>query len=165
MILIGFSANLPGRFGGPEETIRAAALEMTRRDLRVQKMSRIWVTAPVPISDQPWYNNAVAAIETVHEPRMVFNIIKGIEQDFGRETRERNAARVIDLDLVSYNNLVMNDSDLIIPHPRMHERAFVLCPLKDVAPDWRHPVTGQSIDEMIKSVPADQVVKIMGEAA
>lgn len=165
MIVIGFSANLPGRFGAPEQTIRAAADEMTRRGLRVQKMSRIWITAPVPVSNQPWYRNAVASIETVHDPRAVFKILKDIEHDFGRETRERNAARIIDMDIIAYNDLVLNNNDLTIPHPRMHMRSFVLCPLKDIAPDWVHPITGLGIDEMMKSVPADQVAKIMDEAA
>lgn len=114
-----------------------AALE--KRGLRIAARSRILTTPPWP-PGQPWYSNAVVRVETDLPPRTVFSILQDIENEFGRVRAERNTPRVIDLDLLAYNDVVLNDPDLVIPHPRMHERAFVLWPLRDIAPGWVHPV-------------------------
>ncbi len=141
MILIGLGANLPGRFGGPERALEEAMREMTRRGLKVVQASRLWLSAPVPASDQPWYRNAVAIVETALD------------------------ARVLDLDLLAYGEEVIRDGDLTVPHPRLHERAFVLFPLRDVAPGWRHHVLNKDLSEMIGDLPPGQDAKPMTEDA
>lgn len=156
MIFVGLGANLPGKFGPPAETIAAALRAMTASGLKVLQVSRLWLTAPVPVSDQPWYHNAVAAIETDLPPLAIFKILQGIENDFGRVRHVRNEARIIDLDLLAYHDLIQKDPLLILPHPRAHERGFVLLPLKEIDSEWMHPVTGQSVDTLIAALPEDQ---------
>lgn len=165
MILIALGANLLSRFGLPEETLHAAGLELEQRGVEVLQWSRIWLSAPVPVSDQPTYRNAVISVKTSLNPRALFDVLKAIEKDFGRESAEKNAARVIDLDIIAYNKEIMNESDLVIPHPRLHERAFVLFPVHDIAPAWRHPETGKSLQQMIKEMPPGQEIKPLEEGA
>ena len=156
MILIALGANLPGPFGPPERGIEEALSEMTKRGIKVIARSKVHKTAPVPISSQPWYSNAVAAVQTDFGAWDVFRILKQIERDFGRRDAERNAARILDLDLLAYNSDVMDAPDLVLPHPRMHERTFVLGPLREIAPNWRHPLLKKSVGEMIAGLPMQE---------
>lgn len=159
MILIGLGANLPSTYGEPEDTLAAAMYEMGVRGLSVIKRSRIWLSAPVPVSDQPWYRNAVVAVETEYDIPEVLSVLQAIEADFGRVRGRRNAARLLDLDLLGYNNEVFKDHNIEVPHPRMAGRGFVLLPLQEVCADWVHPVTGESVTGMIKNLPDGQETK------
>ena len=156
MILIGLGANLPGKFGSPAETIAAALSALEAASLKISTVSRLWLTAPVPLSDQPWYHNAVAGIDSDLPPIGIFRILQQIENDFGRVRHERNEARVIDLDLLAYHDLVQGDPFLLLPHPRLHQRGFVLLPLQEIAPNWIHPQTGQTLPDMIARLPPEQ---------
>ena len=163
-ILIAVGANLPSpEFGSPQATCEAALGELSRRGLRIVHRSRWFETAPIPASDQPWYVNGVVAVETDLPPEALLALLHDVERRFGRERRELNAARVLDLDLVAYGDLVRADPPPILPHPRMHERAFVLLPLADVAPGWRHPADGRGISELIQALPANQLIRPMAE--
>jgi 2-amino-4-hydroxy-6-hydroxymethyldihydropteridine diphosphokinase len=159
-VLVAFGANLPTpRFGAPLDACRAALDEMTARGIVPHRVSPWYESAPVPPSDQNWYVNGVASIEATSGPAELLAILHRIEADFGRSRRVRNEARVIDLDLLAYGRLITAPpAQPALPHPRMCDRAFVLLPLRDVAPDWRHPVTGRTIDELIAALPAGQVV-------
>ncbi len=159
MILIALGANLPSRFGTPAETIQAAIDALEDNGIRVVKSSRIWLTAPVPISDQPWYHNAVVEAETELDGFQLLSLLHKIEADFGRVRFERNEPRVLDLDLVAYNREIIDRPSLIVPHPRMHERAFVLLPLQDIAPEWVHPISGADLPSLINKIPADQLAR------
>lgn len=159
MILIGIGANLTSRFGTPRETCEAAVAALADRGLILLRRSRWYRTAPVPLSDQPWYANGVAAVAGPPEPEAVLAVLADIEDDFGRRRTERNAARVIDLDLLAHGDLVRNTARLELPHPRLHERAFVLLPLAEVAPDWRHPVLGRTVGQLIAELPTGQVAE------
>lgn len=159
MILIALGANLPSRYGVPENTIEAAYQALEKLGVSVLKRSRIWITEPVPVSDQPWYRNAVASVATEADPQELFKILKDIERDFGRDNAERNAARLLDLDLIAYGDEVFVGEDLTIPHARMHQRAFVLSPLCDVAPDWRHPVFQRTAQKLLQDLPEGAVAK------
>ena len=156
MILIALGANLPGPHGQPHETLAAAVAEMRARGLAVVAESSVWLTAPVPVSDQPWYHNAVVAVETDLSPYALLELLQDIENEFGRVRSVRNAPRILDLDLVAYGDRILDRPELIVPHPRMHQRAFVLLPLSEVAPGWRHPVSGAVLDDMIAQIPAGQ---------
>ncbi len=161
MIIIGLGANLPSRFGEPRETCAAALMALAVRGVHPLRQSRLWRTAPVPVSDQPWFVNAVAALDTDLPPEALLDVLSSIEQDFGRVRGERNAARGIDLDLLDYRGWQMYTDHLTLPHPRLHDRAFVLQPLADIAPDWRHPLTRRPLAELIAALPAGQVAEAM----
>ena len=121
--------------------------------------SQAWLTAPVPASDQNWYRNAVIAVETDLPPKVLLALLLDIEQDFGRVRGAKNEARVLDLDLIGYNGQVLDEGDLTLPHPRLHERSFVLYPLREIAPGWMHPVLNLSVDIMIEKLPGDQTAE------
>lgn len=161
MIIIGLGANLPSRFGEPRETCAAALVALAAQGVHPLRRSRLWRTAPVPVSDQPWFVNAVAAIDTDLPPETLLGVLSSIERDFGRVRGERNAARGIDLDLLDYRGWQMYTDHLTLPHPRLHDRAFVLQPLADIAPDWRHPLTRRPLAELIAALPAGQVAEAM----
>lgn len=163
MILIGLGANLPGVFGTPEENIQKALSLMPENGLNVVSASSVWKSAPVPISDQPWYHNAVCMVETDLCAHDVLKAIARIEDMAGRVRRERNAARVLDLDLLVYKDEVIEDEVLSVPHPRMHERAFVLLPLQEISPDWMHPTLKQPVEQLVNKLPSDQQIERIGE--
>ncbi len=158
MILVALGSNLAGRgHAGPRETCEAALDALEARGVRVAGRSRWWRTAPVPASDQPWFCNGVAVVETDLGPAGLLALLHGVEDEFGRVRRVRNEARVIDLDLIAHGDRVSDGPDApILPHPRMHERAFVLLPLLDVAPGWRHPRLGLTAAELARDLPPDQ---------
>jgi 2-amino-4-hydroxy-6-hydroxymethyldihydropteridine diphosphokinase len=161
MILVALGANLPSPVhGGPITTLTAALAEMNRKGVEILKASRWYETAPVPVSDQPWYVNAVAAVATDMAPAVLLTRLHEIEATFGRVRSALNAPRVLDLDLLSYEGLRSGDWPLL-PHPRLQDRAFVLLPLRDVAPGWRHPVTGEAISTMLARIGPEQQTRLL----
>jgi len=139
----------------------AAALEaLDHAGVRVVRRSRWYRSDPVPVSDQPSYVNGVAHVETDAGPGPLLTILHRIEDRLGRERGERNAPRVIDLDLLAYGSLVCDGgAGVVLPHPRLHERAFVLRPLAEIAAAWRHPVLGASVEVLLDRLPPGQVVE------
>jgi 2-amino-4-hydroxy-6-hydroxymethyldihydropteridine diphosphokinase len=157
VILIGLGANLPSPAGAPVATFAAALDALGENGVRVLVRSRWYRTAPVPASDQPDFVNGVVAVSAALEPGDLLALMHRIEARFGRVRGLPNAARPLDLDLLAYDDRVMTGSaGPILPHPRLHERAFVLLPLKDVAPGWRHPLLGRTVEEMIAALPPGQ---------
>lgn len=161
MIIVALGANLPSHFGTPAQTLYAALKAMAERDVWPVQISRIWKTAPVPfVEGQPWYLNAVAAVRTDKDPYALLKTLLSIEEEFGRVRTVRNAPRILDLDLIAYHDQVISDGpDLLVPHPRMEGRAFVLMPMQDVLDDWNHPVSGRSLDSLIADIPKDQTAE------
>ncbi len=157
MILVALGANLPGPAGTPARTLAASCRAMSDRDLRITAFSRVWQSAPVPASDQPWYSNAVVRLETDLPAPLIMDELKAIEKQFGRVRTTRNEARVLDLDLIAANDEVLETERLVLPHPRMHERAFVLMPLREVAPDWVHPVLKKPVGDLIAVLPPQEI--------
>jgi 2-amino-4-hydroxy-6-hydroxymethyldihydropteridine diphosphokinase len=155
MILIGLGANLPSALGPPQATLEAALAALEKRGVVVLARSPWYRSAPVPASDQPWYVNAVASIATALGPVELLALLHQVEARIGRERRTRNEPRAVDLDILDYDGLVRTDAPML-PHPRMQARGFVLLPLRDVAPGWRHPVSGAGLAELIAALPADQ---------
>jgi 2-amino-4-hydroxy-6-hydroxymethyldihydropteridine diphosphokinase len=160
-IFIGLGANLSSpRHGSPQETLTAALDRLAAPGLRVAARSPWYRSAPVPVSDQPWFVNGVARVETELLPAALLAVLHRIETEFGRVRSVANAARIIDLDLIAYGDLVSAAGGVpVLPHPRMAGRAFVLLPLRDIAPGWRHPATGQSLAALIAALPPDQVAE------
>lgn len=165
-IFIGIGANLtPDGCKTPREGCEAAIALLPDNGITVTAISTWYETAPVPISDQPWFNNAVIAAETSLPVEEALASLHRIEGVFGRVRTVRNAARVLDLDLLDYGGRCLDSAGLTIPHPRLHERAFVLLPLRDVAPDYIHPGSGLSIDDLISRLPAGQMIRPLGLGA
>ena len=164
MILIALGANLPSeKHGPPRETLAAALLAIEEAGITVTAFSRWYATAPVPASDQPDFVNIVASLDTQLEPGPLMTVLHGIEHAFGRARGEPNAARVLDVDLLDHNGTISTDWP-VLPHPRMEGRAFVLVPLRDVAPDWRHPVSGRSVSELVRDAPDLAGIRALMEA-
>jgi 2-amino-4-hydroxy-6-hydroxymethyldihydropteridine diphosphokinase len=159
MILIGLGGNLPSNAGDPAATLAAALGALAAERVAVVTCSRRYRSAPVPVSDQPWYVNAVIAVETELAPRDLLALLHRIEARYGRERRQVNGARTLDLDLLAYDDRVApgGEGEPILPHPRLHQRAFVLLPLAEIAPDWRHPTLGKSVVELIAVLPPEQI--------
>ncbi len=153
MILIALGANLAGPYGSPEETLKMAMVTLENAGVQILAKSSIWVTKPVPASDQPLYRNAVIMVHTKRGAVDLLNLLHTIEADFGRIRMERNEARVLDLDLIAYNEEIVHSTDIFIPHPRMHERGFVLVPLCEINAQWRHPVLQKTADELLALLP------------
>ena len=161
-IFIGVGANLTHeRYGAPRETLEAALAELRYHGVQMLRLSPWYRTAPVPASDQPWYVNAVAEVASGLPADALLAQLHAVEAEFGRRRTVPNAARPIDLDLLDYHGEIAagGPGRATLPHPRLIGRAFVLRPLADLAPDWRHPVTGRPISELLADLPADQVAE------
>ena len=163
-ILVGIGANLESaRFGAPRDTVEAALAALPPAGIAVLARSRWFESAPVPLSDQPWYVNGVASVASALPPRELLDRLHAIEAEFGRVRLVRNEARILDLDLLAYGTVVAAEAGgLVLPHPRLAERAFVLLPLADIAPDWRHPATGLDLPAMLAKLPPGQTVRPVG---
>lgn len=163
MIYLALGANLPSRYGSPEETLRASLSALEASGIQLIKCSSIWLSAPVPVSDQPWYRNAVIAVRTSLDIPELLKALKDIEHDFGRESAARNAPRVLDLDIIAYNGQVYEDDSVTVPHPRMDSRAFVLRPLEEISSDWIHPVSEKTVQALIDELPEGQEIERLVE--
>ena len=115
----------------------------------------------MPASDQPWYVNAVAEVVTKLAPDRLLLVLHEVEQAFGRVRSVANAARTIDLDLLDFRGEIApgGPGRATLPHPRLQDRAFVLRPLADLAPGWRHPATGRPIQALLAALPAGQTIE------
>ena len=158
MIFIGLGANLDSRDHGPPMATLGAALDALRsQDCKVIRRSSWYRSAPVPKSSQPWFVNAVAELQSPMAPDTLLAHLHAIEDRFGRVRSAPNAPRTIDLDLLVHDDHVLQDAPgPIVPHPRMHERAFVLLPLQQLAPDWVDPRSNRPLQDLIDELPPDQ---------
>ncbi len=157
MILIGIGSNLEGPWGPPSETVRRAFAALDERPLRLLKASRAILTAPYGRTDQPDFVNAVAEIETGIEPRPLLAHLHAIERRAGRQRTVHWGPRTLDLDLLDHHGLILTGDErtvagrpLVLPHPGIPERAFVLAPIAEIAPEWRHPVLGMTATELLR---------------
>lgn len=161
-IFIGAGANLGHpSYGSPRQTLEAAFRDLGWRGVSILGVSAWFRTAPVPASDQPWYQNAVIEVDTHLSADGLLATLHDVEQDFGRVRTVPNAPRVIDLDLLDFRGEIApgGPGKATLPHPRLASRAFVLRPLADLAPQWRHPVTGEPIQALLEALPVDQVTE------
>lgn len=152
MILIAFGANQPSVLGPPAETLREALRLLDAAGVELRAMSRLYASPAWPDPSDPPFANAVFAVETALSPAALLAVLHDVEARLGRQRRALNAPRPIDLDLVDYHGRVQDGPDgPVLPHPRAHERAFVLAPLREIAPDWRHPVSGRSVQTLLEA--------------
>nr|WP_236681674.1 2-amino-4-hydroxy-6-hydroxymethyldihydropteridine diphosphokinase [Thermotoga sp. RQ7] len=143
--MIALGSNL----GDREMNLKTAIVKMKERGMYIEKLSSFVETEPYGYTDQPKFLNAVCLVETDLSPRTLLNTLLEIEREMGRVRTVKWGPRVIDLDIVFYENLIVNEEGLIIPHPDAHNRLFVLEPLSEIAPDLVHPVLKKTVQELL----------------
>jgi 2-amino-4-hydroxy-6-hydroxymethyldihydropteridine diphosphokinase len=160
MILVGIGSNLaaPG-FDSPLQVAAAAVAELPTIGIAVVRQSQWYLSEPVPPSDQPWYVNGVAIVRTLLSPPALLRELLALEVRFGRRRGAPNAARSLDLDLLDYDGRQCDTARLTLPHPRLHERRFVLAPLAEIAPEWRHPRLCLRAEELLPRLPPGQQIR------
>ena len=166
-VVVGLGANSPGAWGTPAETIAQALGEIERLNIAVLAVSPLYETAAVGNARQPPYVNAVALLDTSLSPDALLRVLKEIERRSGRRGGRPWGPRSLDIDIVDYRGLVTHwrggrpdferagPRPLVLPHPLAHQRPFVLRPLLDIAPNWRHPALGLSARELWRRVSRD----------
>jgi len=152
MIVIALGSNLNSHAGTPRDTLCAALADLEGRNVRILTVSPFYRTQAWPDPRDPDYVNAVAVVGSDLSPAGLMAVLQRTETSYGRKRSEKNAPRTLDLDIVDYDGRV-EAGPPILPHPRLSDRAFVLVPLADAAPDWRHPVTGKSARELLAALP------------
>ncbi|MDP3259700.1 MAG: 2-amino-4-hydroxy-6-hydroxymethyldihydropteridine diphosphokinase [Thermodesulfovibrionales bacterium] len=144
IVYISIGSNL----GSREENCRQAIKLLKENGIAVKKQSRMYETEPWGIKDQPKFINMAIEVETDKKPEELVAVLKNIENEIGRTETTKWGPRVIDLDILFYDDLILKTPDLEIPHPLIQERKFVLKPLCEIAPDKKHPITGKTVKEM-----------------
>ena len=150
-ILIALGANIPSAVGSPQATLKAALAALAKRGVRILAVSSFHQTPASPDPADPTFTNAVARIESDLQPVALLELLHEVETAFGRKRSVPNAPRSLDLDLVDYRGRVEHGA-VELPHPRMAGRRFVLEPLAEIAPNWRHPVTGQRVQALLEAL-------------
>ena len=146
-VYLGLGSNMGERQNNLEK-----AMEYLSQRMRIEKRSSIYDTAPIGDIDQPRFLNMACQVATSIPPETLLFLIKGIETKVGRTAAPRNSPRIIDIDILLYDDRIIDTPDLKIPHPRMTERAFVLMPLAEIAADALHPVKNQTIKDLLKLI-------------
>ncbi|PZV13517.1 MAG: 2-amino-4-hydroxy-6-hydroxymethyldihydropteridine diphosphokinase [Leptolyngbya sp.] len=157
MSAIALGSNL----GNSLETLENAVAVLAKTPGILVKARSQWYQTKAIGPPQPDYLNGCAILQTTQQPLILLNTLLEIEQQFGRVRQGRNAPRTLDLDLLLFDDIVLNEPELEIPHPRMVERAFVLVPLAEVAPDWIEPISGKAIAELVQAVDCSGVKKLV----
>ena len=145
---LGLGSNV----GDRETNLRDAVRRLESDELRVTRRSSLYETAPRELLDQPWFLNAVVEIETSLFPLQLLRHVRKIEQDMGRRRVVPKGPRNIDIDILFYGRTIVHTAELEVPHPRIGERRFVLEPLAEITPDFRHPLTGKTAREMLGGI-------------
>lgn len=157
-IYIALGANLSNGNEGPQQTFLAALQHLSVRGVKLIARSGLWQSPAWPAgAGQPDYINACVQVRTDLSPEKLLKLLHEAEAQFGRVRGARNAARTLDLDLLDYEGQIIGRGDIILPHPRMLTRGFVLFPLAEIAPHWRDPIHKRAIHDWTARLPLDDV--------
>jgi 2-amino-4-hydroxy-6-hydroxymethyldihydropteridine diphosphokinase len=179
-ILLALGANEPSSAGSPKATVEAAISALAKGPMQLLSVSRFYTTPAFPPGTGPDFVNAAVVVSCTLSPSALLTLLHQIEANFGRKRTKRWQSRTLDIDLLAYENQVVPDDatvrhwiglelseqkvatpdQLILPHPRLQDRGFVLIPLCDIAPDWRHPILGTSVAEMAAALPEAEKAEI-----
>lgn len=154
-IYLGLGSNIADR-----DAHLAAALRALAALIVIERISSVYDTAPMHVTDQPRFHNLALAAATSRGPLELLRAVKAIERDLGRTAGPRYGPRVIDIDLLFYDQLVLQSDELTLPHPRLTERAFVLAPLAEIAPALIHPALGKSVADLLRRVAGSDVRRL-----
>ncbi len=153
---LGLGANIGDRRKNLE-----TALDLLSEKLQIVRVSSLYDTAPVGEIDQPRFLNMVCEVYTILTPAELLELAKSIEMKLGRKRSRRNAPRTIDIDILFYGDRIIETPEVVIPHPRLTKRAFVLVPMAEIAPGFVHPVNGKTIEELMRVVGGKEgVIKV-----
>ena len=158
LVYIALGSNLGDRAANLQ-----AAIDAFKPEIHPLKCSPVYETPPWGFSDQPQFLNQIVEAETDLSPGALLKYLKKIEVQLGRQKIFRYGPRLIDLDIIFYEDKVIDSPPLIIPHPHMAERGFVLMPLADLAPDFRHPILGDSVSDLLSKVDTDGIIRVSPE--
>lgn len=147
-IVVGLGSNLAGRWSSPQALLEAALLRLEAAGLLCLARSSWWRSSAWPDARDPEFVNGVAIFQSFRSPLEVLSVLNSTEREFGRIRDGDNRPRTLDLDLVAHGRAVLACGDLTLPHPRAHERLFVMGPLAEIAPRWRHPTLGETADAL-----------------
>jgi 2-amino-4-hydroxy-6-hydroxymethyldihydropteridine diphosphokinase len=150
-IFIALGANIPSASGPPQATLKAALATLQERGVQILDVSTFRQTEAWPDPADPTFTNAVARIETKLQPFALLGLLHEVETAFGRKRSVPNSRRSLDLDLIDYRSRIEHGA-VELPHPRMAGRRFVLEPLAEIAPGWRHPVSGQTVEALLAAL-------------
>ena len=160
MILIALGSNLKSEaYGDPLKNCQKA-IEFLKKRFELKKISNFYETEPIPKSNQEMYVNGVVSVKTNLEPEKILDELMNIEKIFKRIRHFKNESRVIDLDLLCYNGIILKDKHLQLPHPRMHLRRFVMQPLCDINKDWEHPLLKEKAKNILKNLANQKIYNI-----
>lgn len=154
-VYLGLGSNL----GDREKNLNLALKKLTQVG-RITKVSSLYETEPVGYKDQPWFLNLVCEIETALSSQNLLKTLKKIEQEMRRMPSPRFGPRPIDLDILLFDDLIIDTPDLTIPHAKMAERAFVLTPLAEIAPEVQHPAFKKTAQALLDSLPGRETVRL-----
>lgn len=163
-IFVALGANLPSaEHGSPRATLEAALSLLADEGIAILRRSSWWQSGPQPTSEQPDFINGMIEIETALSPADLLAALHRVESACGRVRQQRWEARVLDLDLIDYRGQRQaggQGSDLVLPHPRLADRLFVLLPLQEIVPDWRHPLNGAALPDLIAAAHPIRINKL-----
>jgi 2-amino-4-hydroxy-6-hydroxymethyldihydropteridine diphosphokinase len=152
MILIALGSNISGPWGTPQQSVQHALRALNSDGLKLVEASRLLLTAPFGKPNQPPFVNAVAHIETHLAPLALLQKLHTIEKEAGRRRTTRWGPRTLDLDIIDYHGLVRSTGKLVLPHPGIAERIFVLKPISELSVIWRHPTSHLSAQSMLRKL-------------
>jgi 2-amino-4-hydroxy-6-hydroxymethyldihydropteridine diphosphokinase len=156
MILLSLGSNLPSKFGDSKNTILKCYEFFNNNDIKILKKSSFYETFAIPNKSDPKFVNSVISVETRFSPEELIKYILKVEEKFDRKREQINAPRTCDIDIVDFNSEIINifnkNISLEIPHPRLEQRSFVLYPIREIDKNWKSPLSGKKIDQLIENL-------------